>query len=291
MQNTTTKKTNAPGANIFERSEIKYTVNDFQRAALLSALKDDLEPDPHGESTICNIYYDTPDFRLIRHSLEKPVYKEKLRIRSYGPAAPEQKIFLELKKKFDGVVYKRRISLPLDQAEAFLAGEITLTGEAADPAAGHAFRLAGYGDRQIAHELEYFRNYYGTLTPAVHLCYDRSAYYAKDDPDFRITFDRNIRWETEHLRLTDEPAGAQILPAGQSIMEIKTRGALPLEVVRLISRLRIQKASLSKYGRAYETMLADPKSRAYQNTRNVRTFPGAASEKRTGPALGLAAAR
>ncbi|MBQ1515273.1 MAG: polyphosphate polymerase domain-containing protein, partial [Lachnospiraceae bacterium] len=116
-------------AGIFERSEIKYLVNDFQRAALLSAMKDFLEPDPHGESTICNVYYDTPDFRLIRHSLEKPVYKEKLRIRSYGPAKPGQEIFLEMKKKFDGVVYKRRISLPLAQAEAFLAGETALTGE------------------------------------------------------------------------------------------------------------------------------------------------------------------
>ena len=84
-------------AGIFERSEIKYLVNDFQRAALLSAMKDFLEPDPHGESTICNVYYDTPDFRLIRHSLERPVYKEKLRIRSYGPAKPGQKIYLEVK--------------------------------------------------------------------------------------------------------------------------------------------------------------------------------------------------
>ena len=263
-------------AGIFERSEIKYLVNDFQRAALLSAMKDFLEPDPHGESTICNVYYDTPDFRLIRHSLERPVYKEKLRIRSYGPAKPGQKIFLEMKKKFDGVVYKRRISLPLAQAEAFLAGETALTGE------GGVMEEASWGDRQIARELEYFRSFYGTLEPAVHLCYDRSAYFAKDDPDFRITFDRNIRWESENLSLKAEPAGARILPAGQSIMEIKTAGAIPLQLARLIGRLRIPKASLSKYGKAYETMLGDRSSRAWQHTMNIHTFPGGEGMVRDG---------
>ena len=263
-------------AGIFERSEIKYLVNDFQRAALLSAMKDFLEPDPHGESTICNVYYDTPDFRLIRHSLEKPVYKEKLRIRSYGPAKPGQEIFLEMKKKFDGVVYKRRISLPLAQAEAFLAGETALTGE------GGVMEEASWGDRQIARELEYFRSFYGTLEPAVHLCYDRSAYFAKDDPDFRLTFDRNIRWESENLTLTAEPAGARILPAGQSIMEIKTAGAIPLQTARLIGRLRIPKASLSKYGKAYETMLGDRSSRAWQHTMNIHTFPGGEGMARAG---------
>ncbi len=263
-------------AGIFERSEIKYLVNDFQRAALLSAMKVFLEPDPHGESTICNVYYDTPDFRLIRHSLERPVYKEKLRIRSYGPANRGQKIFLEMKKKFDGVVYKRRISLPLAQAEAFLAGETALTGK------GGVMEEASWGDRQIARELEYFRSFYGTLEPAVHLCYDRSAYFAKDDPDFRITFDRNIRWESENLSLTAEPAGARILPAGQSIMEIKTAGAIPLQTARLIGRLRIPKASLSKYGKAYETMLGDRSSRAWQHTMNIHTFPGGEGMVRDG---------
>ncbi|MCR5537659.1 MAG: polyphosphate polymerase domain-containing protein [Lachnospiraceae bacterium] len=265
----TAKKANAPGSNIFERSEIKYLVNDFQRAALLSAMKNILEPDPHGESTICNIYYDTHDFRLIRRSLEKPVYKEKLRIRSYGPASEDQKIFLELKKKYKGVVYKRRISLPLKEAEAFLAGKTSL-----------ADNDESYSKRQIGRELEYFRDFYGTLEPAVHLCYDRSAYFSKDDPNFRITFDRNIRWETENLSLTAEPAGQQILPAGQSIMEIKVAGSLPLEVVRILERLHIRKVSLSKYGRAYETMLADPESRAYESTRNIRLFPVCAPEEK-----------
>ena len=262
--------------SIFERSEIKYLVTDFQRAALLSALKDDLDPDPHGEGTICNVYYDTPDFRLIRHSLEKPLYKEKIRVRSYGPAAPEQEVFLELKKKFDGVVYKRRISLPLAEAEAFLAGRAELFADDAE-------RARSFTDAQIARELTYFRDSYGTLEPAVHLCYDRSAFYAKDDPNFRITFDRNIRWEAGSMGLSDEPAGAQILAPGQSVMEIKTAGSIPLKIVRLISRLRIPKVSLSKYGRAYETMLADRTSRAWENTMNVKLFPGSVPDGRTAP--------
>ena len=98
-------------AEVFQRHEIKYLTNPKQRAYLEEVLKDRMVPDPHGESTICNVYYDTPNYRLIRRSLEKPAYKEKIRVRSYGTAAPDDMVFLELKKKYDGIVYKRRIEL------------------------------------------------------------------------------------------------------------------------------------------------------------------------------------
>ena len=107
---------------IFRRHELKYLVSDDQRSALEEAFAHAMLPDPYGESTICNVYYDTPDFRLIRASLGKPVYKEKLRLRSYGPAAPETPVFLELKKKYESIVYKRRVTLTAEAAEAWPTG-------------------------------------------------------------------------------------------------------------------------------------------------------------------------
>jgi hypothetical protein len=224
--------------SIFQRRELKYLVTDQQRFLLVQAMRGLTRPDPHGASTICNVYYDTPDFRLIRRSLEKPVYKEKLRLRSYGPAAPDQDIFLELKKKYKGVVYKRRISVPEKTAAAFLRGEAPLPE-----------------DSQIAREMDYFLWFYRRLEPAVHLSYDRQAYFAADDPDLRITFDENIRWRTEHAALTAQPGGQQILAPDQSLMEIKCGGAMPLWLTGLLDRWQIRQTSFSKYGRAYESML------------------------------------
>ena len=112
--------------NIFQRHEVKYLVDSRQRALIEQAFRMYMAPVPHGESTICNVYYDTPDYRLIRRSLEKPIYKEKLRMRSYGPVLDTGEVFLELKKKYDGVVYKRRIQLTQWEAEAYMAGRIPL---------------------------------------------------------------------------------------------------------------------------------------------------------------------
>lgn len=223
---------------VFERHEIKYLVNDQQRFVLLQAMRNQIKPDPHGESVICNVYYDTLDFRLIRKSLEKPVYKEKLRLRSYGPVKPEQEVFLELKKKYSDVVYKRRISLPELDADRFLRGEAPLPEES-----------------QIGREIEYVLWLYRDLAPAVYLSYDRTAYFSKEDPNLRITFDRNIRWRTENLSLTAQPGGQQILAPDQSLIEIKAGAALPLWLVNLLSREQISKTSFSKYGMAYESIL------------------------------------
>ena len=223
---------------IFERHEIKYLVDDRQRAQLIQALRGRVRPDPHGESTICNVYYDTPDFRLIRRSLEKPVYKEKLRVRSYGPVRSEQDVFLELKKKYRSVVYKRRISLPEQAAEDFLRGGAPLPE-----------------DSQIGRELAYFLEFYGELVPAVHLSYDRTAFFAAEDPNLRLTFDQNIRWRTEDLTLTAQPGGQQILDRDQSLLEIKTGAAMPLWLAELLNENDIRQVSFSKYGRAYQSLL------------------------------------
>ena len=183
----------------FKRREIKYLLDDDEYNSLKERLQARLVEDEHGRSTICNIYYDTPDFRIIRKSLEKPVYKEKLRLRSYGTAGAEDKVFVELKKKYNGIVYKRRETLTLAQSDEYLAGHTKAPC-----------------DTQIFREIDWFRDYYGNLKPAMYISYEREAYYSLENPDLRITFDRNIMYRSYNLSLA---AGGSILwssrPAGQ----------------------------------------------------------------------------
>ena len=73
-----------PIQNCFERYEKKYFLSPEQQRQLLQAIGSHVKMDFYGRYTISNLYYDTPDWRLIRTSLEKPIYKEKLRVRSYG---------------------------------------------------------------------------------------------------------------------------------------------------------------------------------------------------------------
>ena len=221
--------------NIFQRHEIKYLLDSRQRAVVEEAFRARMLPDMHGESTVCSIYYDTPDCRLVRASLEQPVYKEKLRLRSYGQVFPEERVFLELKKKYRGVVYKRRIELAQDRAAAYMRGEAPLPY-----------------DCQIGREIDYFRGFYAGLKPAAYLCYDRSAWFCADDRELRATFDRNIRWRREDMTLTAAPGGEMLLPPHQSLFEIKTGGAVPLWLVEALDRAGAQKASFSKYGEAYK---------------------------------------
>ncbi|NJP39721.1 polyphosphate polymerase domain-containing protein [Oscillospiraceae bacterium HV4-5-C5C] len=229
----------AKSPDIFERHELKYLLNREQYACLLQRLQSRLLPDAFGRSTICNIYYDTPDFRLARHSQEKPIYKEKLRLRSYGPAQLYKPVYLELKKKYRDVVYKRRIELPLSAAVQGMQGSLPLP------------------DTQIGREISYFRDFYTDLRPAVYLSYEREAYFAQTDPNLRLTFDQTILWRTQGLQLNLPPSGRPLLEPGQALLEIKTPAALPLWLVRLLTELKINKTSFSKYGRAYETWLME----------------------------------
>ena len=219
-------------ADTFERHELKYLLDSHQRRVMETVMNSRMRPDEHGESTVCNVYYDTPDFLLIRRSLEGGIYKEKIRMRSYGPAYGEDAVFLELKKKYDGVVYKRRISIPLSEAEEYMSS-------------GSSMKQDG----QIVNEIDYFCSCYKDLCPAVHISYDRSAFYSKEDPDLRITFDRNILWQTEDCSLSALPFGQSILRPGQSLMEIKAAHAIPLWLVSALSHAGIRQTSFSKYGR------------------------------------------
>ena len=225
---------------IFERHEMKFLLNSRQRSMLERVIKSRMRPDEHGESTICNVYYDTPDYLLVRRSLDHPVYKEKIRMRSYGPAYEDDPVFLELKKKYKGVVYKRRISLPLSEAEAFMRREIPMPQNS-----------------QIGREIDWFCLSYRDLTPAAHINYDRNAWFDRCDPELRITFDRNILWQNEDCSLSALPCGHALLNAGESLLEIKTASSIPMWLVSALDEAGIRKTSFSKYGSAYRAMLTN----------------------------------
>ena len=222
---------------IFQRYELKYLLNFRQLQAVLEAMAPHMVPDEYSHSSIRNLYLDTPDFRLIRRSLERPVYKEKLRVRSYGRVGEQEPVFVELKKKYFSVVYKRRISLPQNQARACLEG------------------AQSWPDSQIGRELDYAMDFYKALRPAVFLSYERDAYHGIQDPDFRVTFDTEIRYRQEELTLDSNTWGLSLLDPGQVLMELKVAGGLPVWMAHVLSQQGVFKTSFSKYGAAYQNIL------------------------------------
>lgn len=226
----------------FKRYELKYKMNRQQKENILQSMNAYMKLDQYGRTTIRNIYYDTDTYRLIRRSLENPAYKEKLRVRSYCPANGDTPVFVELKKKYQHVVYKRRLVCP--QAEV-----IKYFGSG-NPLPDHS---------QIGNEIRYFWQYYKTLHPAVFLSYEREAYYALDGSDLRVTFDENILYREKDLNLGSAVYGTPILEEGQILMEIKTSGGIPLWMSRALTGNHLYKTSFSKYGTAYQQMQAAEK--------------------------------
>ena len=220
------------------RHEQKYLLTEEQTAALLARIGDRLRPDDYGDSVIHNLYYDTPTDRLIRQSLEKPVYKEKLRIRAYATPTADTTVFVELKKKFQGIVFKRRVAMPYAAAIDYLNG-------AEPPVTG-----------QIVNEISQFCAVYRPLIPRVTILYDRQAFFDRDDPLLRVTFDRHIRYNYTVPDLTHPQAGTELLPEGQVLMEVKCQDAMPLWLAEALSACRIYPTSFSKYGEAYWRELA-----------------------------------
>ena len=226
---------------VMKRYELKYLLDSRQTDFLRRQLEGHMQIDEYGLTSIASLYYDTPDFQLIRASLEKPKFKEKLRLRSYGLATEESPVFLELKRKYDGVVYKRRVESTIPQVEHFLMGE-DLTGSEA----------------QIQKELAYFRDYYETLIPACLIIYDRTAYF-EPDGDLRLTIDHRPRYRMEDLTLIKSMDGILLLDQGWTILEVKVQEAMPLWLSEILSEGKIYKSSFSKYGEAYRQELTKEK--------------------------------
>ena len=215
-----------------KRYEIKYLLSAAQTAYLKERLAGRMALDQYGRTSIASLYYDTPDSRLIRASIEKPLFKEKIRLRSYGLASLDSPVYLELKRKADGVVYKRRIQTTIPRAAEFFAGD----------------SLGANG--QIGREITYFRDLYGALSPACLIIYDREAYF-EPGGDLRLTIDYNPRCRMDRLDLTRSMNGVPLRPRGDTILEIKVQDAMPLWLTKILDEGRIFKSSFSKYGEAF----------------------------------------
>jgi hypothetical protein len=222
----------------FKRYEKKYLLSEKEYRQLRERLQDKLSVDDYGKTTICNIYFDTPSYRLVRASLEKPVYKEKLRLRSYGTPKEGNTVFVEVKKKYKGVVYKRREKFELTQAESYLYN-----------------RKQAAIRTQITGEIDWFLTFYKELVPSMYISYERVAMYGIDDSEVRVTFDSNILWREEELRLESGVYGSPLLPDGYRLMEIKIPGAMPLWLSHILDELQIFPVSFSKYGKGYQQMV------------------------------------
>ena len=225
----------------FRRYEKKYLLTPAQYAAVKRGMASWMKPDEHPNYTICNIYFDTEHYDLIRTSLEKPVYKEKLRLRSYGVPGSRDPAFVEIKKKYDGVVYKRRVTLQAMDASRWLSG-----------------RRSGDGS-QISREIDWFLQFYRP-EPKVFLAYDREAYAAADGGELRLTFDTDIRVRSNDLDLRSGDHGLPLLESNQILMEIKIPGAAPLWLARLLSENGIFPTSFSKYGTYYKEFVLGGRS-------------------------------
>lgn len=223
---------------VFRRNENKYLLSQEQYEDLMRVMKPALASDEYAGSIIGSIYLDTLDFRIIRASLEKPLYKEKLRLRSYGVPNPSDKVFVELKKKYKGVVYKRRISMDQAQAKAYI-----MQGERPKK------------DSQILHEIDWFIHTHDDLAPAMLITCDRMAYHAKEDPELRLTFDTNILFRNEDLEFSSGVYGSPLLLPGQQLMEIKLTNAMPMRLAHMLDERNIRQCSFSKYGGAYKSIM------------------------------------
>ena len=222
---------------VMKRYEMKFILNKEQLVFLKDALKDHMVIDQYGKTSIASIYYDTPDYRLIRRSIEKPSYKEKIRLRSYGLIKNGKPAYLEIKRKCEGVVYKRRVETSEDEVSRFLN-----------------YELDDISEGQIAKEMVYFRNLYQTLEPKIMIAYDRTS-YKEIVGDIRLTIDENPRYRAYDLNLHTSMDGTPLLNPGEAILEIKVQQEMPLWLTSILSEGKIYKTTFSKVGEAFKKVM------------------------------------
>lgn len=223
--------------NFFKRYETKYLLSKEEHLELIDLMKEYMTLDKYGRMLITNIYFDTNDYRVIRRSLEKPLYKEKLRVRFYNNDF--EKAFIELKKKYKKVVYKRRIDTSFDKMIESLAK-----------------RESMLEDSQIAKEIDYFLDVHNNPFPRVYLSYEREAFYCTDKSDFRMTFDYNILVRDYDVLNVKSKEGIYVLSDDYVLLEVKTGYALPEWLLNYFQENKIYKQSFSKYGYSYTNFLS-----------------------------------
>lgn len=233
----------------FKRFEEKFIVTENQYEKIIKEIEEYMLPDKYclngEEYSIYNVYFDTSTDELIRHSISQTKYKEKIRMRSYYPQnSVSDKVFLEIKRKVNGIVYKRRVLLTIEQVFDFIKNKNIFDTDDT------------YISKQVINEISYFLRQYSVL-PKVSIRYDRCAFYGKDDKSLRLTFDRNIYGRRENLVLGADVYDKRILSEGYRIMEIKNNGAIPLWFVSILSKYKIYNTSFSKYGTEYKMFVKD----------------------------------
>jgi len=234
----------------FKRHELKYFVTPDEYKKIIEELNKRMLPDSfcknNGSYMIYNIYFDTANDDIIKHSLSKPYYREKLRMRSYAvPIGSKDMVFLELKKKINGIVAKRRAAMPLAQAMDFINR-------------GIAPNLNSYLDNQVVQEITYFLSRY-KVTPKVFISYRRVAYFDKSDHDFRVSFDSDILTRRTDVSLSAGDYGTELLDNDDILMEIKCCNSIPLWLCRILSEMGIRRTSFSKYGTEFKKYITAPR--------------------------------
>lgn len=224
-------------ANTFKRREMKFLLDKEQYTMLMEHISVHLKSEAFGAYNVRNIYLDNRNCDLIRSSLGKPIYKEKLRLRSYGETMDNSEAFLEIKKKFRGITYKRRLGLPYKELHDYIT-------DGAIPS----------NNAQVYQEIDYLIKRM-SLSPKIVICYDREGFFDADDEEFRVTFDGNIRYRYDNLDLRAGDYGETLSPAPYRIMEVKSAGAIPMWLVSELSALKIYHGSFSKYGTIYQTQV------------------------------------
>jgi len=219
--------------SIFKRYEKKYLITETQNTALKKTISEYMIPDQYGEYQVQNLYYDTDNWDVIRASIEKPAYKEKMRLRCYGEATGESKFYLELKKKYKGVVYKRRIEIPAQSligssVRGIVAGTLS----------------------QISKELDFYLQSNG-VAEKIYIGYQRTAFAGIEDDGLRVTFDTDVRFRLDDLNFSNSTTGQCILPESKILMEVKTLGGMPLWMAGALSENEVFPTSFSKFGTCY----------------------------------------
>ena len=218
---------------VFERYELKYLLTREEYEIVKEELLKYMQVDKYGIATIQSVYYDTPDYKLIRASLDKPAFKEKIRLRSYGLASDDNKCYLEIKRKAEGLVYKRRIPINEQDAVNFMGYKNNLDNS------------------QISKEIKYFRDYYKNLTPSMVIIYERESFF-KENSEVRVTFDFNPRYRTYDLNLHTSLDGMPLCEGDEVFMEIKVLHNMPLWLTNILTKTKVKRKSISKYGEAYK---------------------------------------
>jgi SPX domain protein involved in polyphosphate accumulation len=220
--------------DIFHRIEQKYVLNKNEYEKMIKELNKYTIHDKYYESSICSVYFDDDNYDLIINSIDSPLYKEKVRLRSYGVIDDNGKVFLELKKKYKGVTYKKRVTMTLNEFWNYYEKSI----------------IPKSCDNLSMKEIDYCFNKY-RLKPKMFISYDRYSYLDKENNNIRITFDYNIKYRDKHLNLDSNKYLEDIIEDDIYIMEIKTRDSIPIWFTKILSNLKLYPSGYSKYKEAY----------------------------------------